>query len=51
MKMTITLQGSRKSLDQVLKRLLQNNKIKVVFVSWESKNNVGIGDHTKGDLL
>jgi hypothetical protein len=51
--MTISIKGSRKSLDYILERLLRNKKVKVVFVSWESEstNNVGIGDHAEGDLL
>jgi len=35
MKMTVTLQGSRKSLDEVLKKLLRDGRIRVVFVSWD----------------
>ena len=35
MRMTVTLQGSRKSLDEVLKKLLRDGRIRVVFVSWD----------------
>ena len=34
MKMTVTLQGSRKSLDEVLKKLLRDGRIRIIFVSW-----------------
>jgi hypothetical protein len=51
--MHVSIKGCKKDLDQTLKRLLRDRRIKIIFVAWESEstNNVGIGDHAEGDLL
>jgi hypothetical protein len=37
MRLAITLQGSKKDLDETLRRLLRDRRIKVIFLTWEEK--------------